>query len=155
MEPNHCVVMKPKPIYGKVAHSGRQPHVRSEHAQGVSGPSSSCVWNPRVFVDDARGWQCPFVLCLHPAFPAHLRMRPVSRGNSRRATWVGPHAERAYISSLLYINKIRRSGDTRGSFWPQVLLMQLSITCPYELSSPVCLNLCYSLVSCTWTTLLP
>ena len=37
-----------------------------EDAQGVSGPSSSCVWNPRVFVDDARGWQCPFVLCLHP-----------------------------------------------------------------------------------------
>ena len=32
----------------------------------VSGPSSSCVWNPRVFADDARGWQCPFVLCLHP-----------------------------------------------------------------------------------------
>ena len=29
--------------------------------QGVSGPSSSCVWNPRVFADDARGWQCPFV----------------------------------------------------------------------------------------------
>ena len=29
-----------------------------------------------------------------PAFPAHLRMRPVSRGNSRRATWVGPQAER-------------------------------------------------------------
>ena len=21
-----------------------------------------CVWNPRVFADDARGWQCPFVL---------------------------------------------------------------------------------------------
>ena len=31
---------------------------------------------------------------VHPAFPAHLRMRPVSRGNSRRATWVGPQAER-------------------------------------------------------------
>ena len=24
------------------------------HSQGVSGPSSSCVWNPRVFADDAR-----------------------------------------------------------------------------------------------------
>ena len=24
-----------------------------------------------------------------PAFPVHLRMRPVSQGNSRRATWVG------------------------------------------------------------------
>ena len=35
-------------------------------AQGVSGPSSSCVWNPRVFADDARGWRCPFVLCLQP-----------------------------------------------------------------------------------------
>ena len=34
-----------------------------------------------------------------PAFPAHLRMRPVSRGNSRRATWVGPQAERAPSSS--------------------------------------------------------
>ena len=30
----------------------------SRVAQGVSGPSSSCVWNPRVFADDARGWQC-------------------------------------------------------------------------------------------------
>ena len=33
----------------------------SRVAQGVSGPSSSCVWNPRVFADDARGWRCPFV----------------------------------------------------------------------------------------------
>ena len=37
----------------------------SRVAQGVSGPSSSWVWNPRVFADDAQGWQCPFVLCLH------------------------------------------------------------------------------------------
>ena len=36
----------------------------SRVAQEVSGPSSSCVWNPRVFADDAWGWQCPFVLCL-------------------------------------------------------------------------------------------
>ena len=36
------------------------------------------------------------LLCLQgvPNFPAHLRMRPVSRGNSRRATWVVPHTER-------------------------------------------------------------
>ena len=38
----------------------------SRVVQGVSGPSSSCVWNPRVFADDARWWQCPFVFCLHP-----------------------------------------------------------------------------------------
>ena len=38
----------------------------SRVAQVVSGPSSSCVWNPWVFADDARGWQCPLVLCLHP-----------------------------------------------------------------------------------------
>ena len=38
----------------------------SRVAQGVSGPSSSCVWNLRVFPDDARGCQCLFVLCLPP-----------------------------------------------------------------------------------------
>ena len=35
-------------------------------AQGVSGPASSCVWNPRFFPDDARGCQCRLGLCLHP-----------------------------------------------------------------------------------------
>ena len=39
------------------------PPLASRVAQGVSGPSSSCVWNPRVFLDDARECQCPFVLC--------------------------------------------------------------------------------------------
>ena len=29
---------------------------------GVSGT----LGNPRVFADDARGWQYPFMLCLHP-----------------------------------------------------------------------------------------
>ena len=38
----------------------------SRVVQGVSGPSSSCVWNLWVFPDHARGCQCPFVLCLHP-----------------------------------------------------------------------------------------
>ena len=32
---------------------------------GVSVPSWSCVWKPRVFPDDARECQCPFVLFLH------------------------------------------------------------------------------------------
>ena len=33
---------------------------------GVTGNLSNCVWNLRVFPDDARGCQCPFVLCLLP-----------------------------------------------------------------------------------------
>ena len=37
----------------------------SRVAQGVSVPSWSCVWKPRVFPDDARECQCPFVLFLH------------------------------------------------------------------------------------------
>ena len=48
----------------------------SRVAQGVSGPSSSCVWNPRVFADDARGWQCPFVLCLHVPHPEPSSLLP-------------------------------------------------------------------------------
>ena len=33
---------------------------------GVTGNLSNCVWNLRVFPDDARGCQCPVVLCLLP-----------------------------------------------------------------------------------------
>ena len=44
----------------------KETPLASRVVQGDSGPSPSCVWNPRVFADDARGWQCPFVLCLHP-----------------------------------------------------------------------------------------
>ena len=32
----------------------------------VTGHLSKCLWDLRVFLDDARGCQCPFVLCLHP-----------------------------------------------------------------------------------------
>ena len=38
----------------------------SRVVQGDTGTSSSCVWNPRVFPDDARGCQCRLGLCLHP-----------------------------------------------------------------------------------------
>ena len=62
----------------------------SRVAQGVSGPSSSCVWNPRVFADDARGWQCPFVLCLPP------------KGGLRRGVWAsGSYQERTGKSYIM------------------------------------------------------
>ena len=32
----------------------------------MTGHLSKCLWDLRVFLDDARGCQCPFVLCLHP-----------------------------------------------------------------------------------------
>ena len=61
---------KQSSLSGKESAQGCVPTpLASRVAQGVSGPSSSCVWNPRVFVDDAWGWQCPFVLCLHPQGP--------------------------------------------------------------------------------------
>ena len=37
----------------------------SRVVQRATGPSSSCVWNPQVFPDDAQGCQCRFGLCLH------------------------------------------------------------------------------------------
>ena len=52
----------------------------SRVAQGVSGPSSSCVWNPRVFADDARGGQCPFVLCFPPQLDGITDSMDVSLG---------------------------------------------------------------------------
>ena len=56
----------------------------SRVAQGVSGPSSSCVWNPRVFADDARALHCPFVLCLPPQGPSELPERRSSSSAPRR-----------------------------------------------------------------------
>ena len=38
----------------------------SRGVHGVIGHVSSCIWNLRIFPDDARGCQCPFVLGLHP-----------------------------------------------------------------------------------------
>ena len=71
----------------------------SRVAQGVSGPSSSCVWNPRVFADDARGWQCPFVLCLHVI--------------STIFRWVTPYT----LTAFLRPPKVpRHAGFPRGSF---------------------------------------
>ena len=49
-----CVVWKGFPAFP--AHLRMRPVSRG----------NSSVWNPRVFADDARGWQCPFVLCLPP-----------------------------------------------------------------------------------------
>ena len=40
---------------------GLNPHLL--HWQAGSLPPATWA---RVFADDARGWQCPFVLCLHP-----------------------------------------------------------------------------------------
>ena len=57
----------------------------SRVAQRVSGPSSSCVWNPRVFLDDARECQCPFVLSLHPQ--GCLRRGVRATGSSQE--WTG------------------------------------------------------------------
>ena len=47
--------------------------------------TSSCVWNPRVFADDARGWQCPFVLCLHPQ--GYLRPPQLEKNHVVPTAW--------------------------------------------------------------------
>ena len=38
----------------------------SRVVHGVTGHLSICMWNLRVFLDDAPGCHCPFVLCLDP-----------------------------------------------------------------------------------------
>ena len=38
----------------------------SRVVHGVTGHLSICMWNLRVFLDDALGCHCPFVLCLVP-----------------------------------------------------------------------------------------
>ena len=78
-----------------------------------------------------------------PAFPAHLRMRPVSRGNSRRATWVRRRGRR-----------VRRSAHCESSpglswFRSQVLCafkrlskVQFPLAEPSSVTLTVCVPLC-------------
>ena len=49
--------------------------------------------------------------------PAHLRMRPVSAGNSRRATWVGPHAERPRFPGPLLRRTRGPDPSSKATLW--------------------------------------
>ena len=52
-----------------------------------------------------------------PAFQAHLRMRPASRGNSRRATWVVPHAERPRFPGPLLRRTRGPDPSSKATLW--------------------------------------
>ena len=47
----------------------------------------------------------------------HLRMRPVSRGNSRRAPWVVPHAERPRFPSPFWIRTRCPDTSSKATLW--------------------------------------
>ena len=51
------------------------------------------------------------------AFPAHLRVRPVSRGNSRLATWVVPLAKRPRFPGLLSIRTRCPDTSLKATLW--------------------------------------
>ena len=57
----------------------------SRVAQGVSGPSSSCVWNPRVFADDAR---VPLAVVLPPPARGAGTLIP----SAQRLVWAAKQA---------------------------------------------------------------
>ena len=50
---------------------------------GVTVHLSSCIWNLRVFPEDARGCQCPFVFRLHPqgCVRRGVKLRVLSRAD--------------------------------------------------------------------------
>ena len=67
------------------SHLRKGAPLASRVVQWVSGPSLSCVWNLRVFPDDAWECQCPFVLCLPPQ--VCLRRGVQASGSSQE--WTG------------------------------------------------------------------
>ena len=70
----------------------------------VTGHLSSSLWDLRVFLDDARGCLCPFVLCLHPQ--VFLQRGMLASGSFQERTvksgsfgmW---HHPRGYVSNFL------------------------------------------------------
>ena len=76
----------------------------SRVVHGVTGHLSCSMWYMRVFLDDARGCQCPYMLCLHPQ--GCLRRGVQESGSYQECTgksgsfgmWNHP---RGYISNFL------------------------------------------------------
>ena len=71
---------------------------------GMTGHLSRCAWNLRVFLDDAPGCQCPFVLCFHP----QCCLRGGVRASGFYQEWTGKsgsfgmwHHPRGYSSNFL------------------------------------------------------
>ena len=60
----------------------------SRVAQGVSGPSSSCVWTPRVFADDAPPKQSPDS---KTARPQHRERNNKGRARESKQKGAGNH----------------------------------------------------------------
>ena len=79
---------------------GEDAEVAGGVLRGVSGPPSSSVWNPRVFADDARGWQCPFVLCLHPKIKSDT-VSTVSPSISHEV--MGPQQSISFLGHVLFV----------------------------------------------------
>ena len=91
----------------------------SRVVQGVSGPLTSCVWNLRVFPEDAWGCQSPS-FCAFPhrvAFKevsghqVHLKSRPGNRGRSTCGTTHVAHLEFPRETSII-LRCARKAGNT-------------------------------------------
>ena len=71
---------------------------------GVTDHLLNCVCNLRVFLDDARGCQCPFVLCFHPQVFLRKGVR-ASRSYQEQTGKSGSfglwHHPRGYVSNFL------------------------------------------------------
>ena len=92
----------------------------SRVVQWVSGPLSSCVWNLRVFPEDARGCHCPFIWCLPPQgclqrgvqHQVHFKSGPGNRGRSACGTTHVAHLEFPRETSII----LRCAGKAGNTF---------------------------------------
>ena len=92
----------------------------SRVVHGLSGHLSICTWNLQVFPYDARGCQCPFVLCLHP------------QGCLRRGVQAsGSYQERTGNHSLLACGTTR---ELRLEFPRETGLI---LKCPVKVGNPL------------------
>lgn len=137
----------------------KKPHysfaflVTDDNAEGWSSLKTwcSCIYRPRPGSTASEHWdENPLPMPWHFTYSWNLDIIQGGWEWEEKTLWwsgfkpkwtdspffnLGRFHIKVHISSLPY--KIRRSGNTRDSFWPWIFLLEMRIICLYKLSSPV------------------
>ena len=112
-----CSALKGETVPDSLPATPKSPPTRRGPPRGTPRVPAPLPLSPFSPPDRDRRGDSPAWSAGVPGFQAHLRMRPVSRGNSRRATWVGPHSERPRFPGPLLRRTRVPEPSSKATLW--------------------------------------